>query len=108
MSPTAPNVTIQGWFVHKWFANDAATLQDVPEDEHEKLVQLNDMSANEVMETLGLTWNARSDEFLFCQSPSSFDETSTFLRSCKNVRSARPTRSKYHSSKAFDAANLGC
>ncbi|XP_062713829.1 uncharacterized protein LOC134290668 [Aedes albopictus] len=66
-----------GFPVHKWCANDKAILQDVPEDEREKLVLLDDLSANEVMKTLGLTWNPRSDEFLFCQSASSEDSAVT-------------------------------
>ncbi|XP_062713939.1 uncharacterized protein LOC134290759 [Aedes albopictus] len=66
-----------GFPVHKWCANDEAILQDVPEAEREKLVLLDDLSANEVMKTLGLTWNPRSDEFLFCQSLSSEESTVT-------------------------------
>ncbi|XP_062707840.1 uncharacterized protein LOC134288111 [Aedes albopictus] len=66
-----------GFPVHKWCANDEAILQDVPEAEREKLVLLDDLSANEVMKTLGLTWNPRSDKFLFCQSPSSEESTVT-------------------------------
>ncbi|XP_062703648.1 uncharacterized protein LOC134286094 [Aedes albopictus] len=66
-----------GFPVHKWCANDEAILQDVPEAEREKLVLLDDLSANEVMKTLGLTWNPRSDEFLFCQSPSSEESAVT-------------------------------
>lgn len=54
-----------GFPVHKWCANHSAILEGVPESDRETLVPLNEMSANEVIKTLGLLWNTHADEFLF-------------------------------------------
>lgn len=54
-----------GFPVHKWCANDQRILEGVPESDRETLVQLNEISANEVIKTLGLLWSPAGDEFLF-------------------------------------------
>ncbi|XP_062713718.1 uncharacterized protein LOC134290572 [Aedes albopictus] len=61
-----------GFPVHKWCANNELILADIPESEREKLLQLDQLSANEVIETLGLIWDPISDEFLYAidNSPS--------------------------------------
>ncbi|XP_055527384.1 uncharacterized protein LOC129719999 [Wyeomyia smithii] len=51
--------------IHKWCANDARILSDIPDNEREKLVYLNQTSADQVIKTLGLIWNPSSDKFLF-------------------------------------------
>ncbi|XP_065086542.1 uncharacterized protein LOC135708380 [Ochlerotatus camptorhynchus] len=58
-----------GFPVHKWCSNDQRILEGVPESERETLVQLNEISANEVIKTLGLLWCPNSDEFLFAINP---------------------------------------
>lgn len=66
-----------GFPVHKWCANHEAILHDVPESKCEKLVALDDLCANEVIKTLGLMWNPKTDEFLFRPSSSSDDTVVT-------------------------------
>jgi hypothetical protein len=50
--------------VKKWCSNDDEVLEDVPEQDRERLVSISD-GAGETIRTLGILWNPRSDQFLF-------------------------------------------
>lgn len=66
-----------GFPVHKWCTNNDAILNDVPESEREKPLRLDHLSINEIIKTLGLMWNPRDDEFMFCLSLSSEEKCIT-------------------------------
>lgn len=58
-----------GFPVHKWCANDQRIPEGVPDSERETLVQLTEISPNEVIKTLGLLWSPNDDAFLFAINP---------------------------------------
>ncbi|XP_062714046.1 uncharacterized protein LOC134290850 [Aedes albopictus] len=63
-----------GFHLHKWAANDERLLDSIPEEDRDKLVKIEDSSANEVIKTLGLMWDPVGDDFLFraqsdCNNP---------------------------------------
>lgn len=62
---TQDMLALGGFPVHKWCTNYEPILQDVPPSERETLLHLDQLSANEVIKTLGLIWDPRKDEFLF-------------------------------------------
>ncbi|XP_062538935.1 uncharacterized protein LOC134207229 [Armigeres subalbatus] len=54
-----------GFHLHKWAANDDRLLESVSDVDRDKLVKIEDYSANEVIKTLGLMWDPIGDDFLF-------------------------------------------
>ena len=52
-------------YINGVHTNHEPILQDVPLSERETFIQLDQLSANEVIKTLGLMWDPRNDEFLF-------------------------------------------
>ncbi|XP_062704207.1 uncharacterized protein LOC134286589 [Aedes albopictus] len=63
-----------GFHLHKWAANDERLLDSIPEEDRDKLVKIEDSSANKVIKTLGLMWDPVGDDFLFraqsdCNNP---------------------------------------
>ncbi|XP_062717012.1 uncharacterized protein LOC134292166 [Aedes albopictus] len=54
-----------GFDLHKWCANDAALLSDIPPERREKQVDFENHDVNEVIKTLGLLWNPVEDELVF-------------------------------------------
>ncbi|XP_053691605.1 uncharacterized protein LOC128740119 [Sabethes cyaneus] len=66
--------------IHKWCANNEAIFKDIPDQEREKLVHLNQISADQVIKTLRLIWNPSSDKFLFTIDPIADDNPVTKKR----------------------------
>lgn len=63
-----------GFHLHKWAASDERLLDSIPEEDRDKLVKIEESSANEVIKTLGLMWDPVGDDFLFraqsdCNNP---------------------------------------
>ncbi|XP_058456467.1 uncharacterized protein LOC131433877 [Malaya genurostris] len=54
-----------GFSIHKWSSNSLEVIENVPENEREKSIEIESVSANDIIKTLGLLWNPTSDEFLF-------------------------------------------
>lgn len=60
------DLMLKGQFpIRKWCSNNDNVLEGVPEEHREKLVPIEECSANETIKTLGLVWNPKSDQFLF-------------------------------------------
>ncbi|XP_062557264.1 uncharacterized protein LOC134222137 [Armigeres subalbatus] len=57
-----------GFPIRKWCSNSGAVLEGVPDEDRESLVTIQDLSANEVIKTLGLLWDPKKDLFLFNKS----------------------------------------
>ncbi|XP_062704228.1 uncharacterized protein LOC134286610 [Aedes albopictus] len=52
-----------GFDIRKWCSNSDAVLEDVPEEEKEKLVKIDD--SENIVRTLGLLWDPNNDHFRF-------------------------------------------
>ncbi|XP_055622774.1 uncharacterized protein LOC129766280 [Toxorhynchites rutilus septentrionalis] len=55
--------------IRKWCSNNNEVLDGVPDQDREKLVHIKDSGASETIRTLGVLWNPKTDQFLFCRSP---------------------------------------
>lgn len=54
-----------GMHLHKWSSNDDRLLSSIPIEDRDRCISFDDSGINEVIRTLGLTWNPSTDEFLF-------------------------------------------
>ena len=59
---------IAGFHVRKWVLNCPEVLQDVPEEDRASQVNL-EKNQFSVTKTLGVSWSAQDDQFLFSYSP---------------------------------------
>ncbi|XP_055527436.1 uncharacterized protein LOC129720047 [Wyeomyia smithii] len=89
-----------GFPIHKWSSNRQEVLDQVPEEDREKLVPLAKSMGSEIIKTLGMSWCPTSDEFLFVTSFTAFDTNI--------VRSTRFGFPCYHRSKIINATYVGC
>ncbi|XP_055604341.1 uncharacterized protein LOC129752591 [Uranotaenia lowii] len=60
-----------GMPLHKWASNSSDLLRNVPEEDREVMVKIEEFGPNEVIKTLGLMWDPQEDELLFVPLPSS-------------------------------------
>ncbi|XP_053687143.1 uncharacterized protein LOC128736679 [Sabethes cyaneus] len=58
-----------GFGLHKWCANDAALLNDIPAELQEKQLNFKTNEVNETIKTLGLLWDPVDDSFAFRVNP---------------------------------------
>ncbi|XP_062707819.1 uncharacterized protein LOC134288104 [Aedes albopictus] len=66
-----------GMHLHKWSSNDPRLLESIPSGDQDSLVVVGDCEANEIIKTLGLMWNPKTDEFVFLTQPPPNFETPT-------------------------------
>ncbi|XP_062704435.1 uncharacterized protein LOC134286779 [Aedes albopictus] len=52
-----------GFVIRKWCSNSSAVLADIPEEDKERLVKIDD--CNDTVKTLGMLWDPHNDEFRF-------------------------------------------
>ncbi|XP_055605321.1 uncharacterized protein LOC129753522 [Uranotaenia lowii] len=60
-----------GMPLHKWASNCPELLVNIPEENKEKLVKIENFGPNEVIKTLGLMWDPVNDDLLFVSLPTS-------------------------------------
>lgn len=58
-----------GFELHKWCANDASLLEDIPIAKQEKQLDFENHDAKDTVKTLGLLWNPVEDHFFFRVKP---------------------------------------
>lgn len=54
-----------GFHIHKWCANVAELLEDIPVEDREKFMSFEGNDANNTIKALGILWNPIDDEFMF-------------------------------------------
>jgi len=65
-----------GFSLRKWTANQESILEDIP-NEHLLHDDFRDLNSESFPKTLGVLWNATSDEFYFVPPPVSIESTYT-------------------------------
>ena len=72
--------------IRKWISNRIEVLEDIPEEDRASQINL-EASELPMTKTLGVSWTASDDQFLFHYSPPSdeLDETKRVAVYCDNI-----------------------